>query len=457
MKKIFLSIFILLILLNNAYCSNFGDTYGFSPVGVSMGNAMTAIADDWSSVYYNISGLGKTPKQRTLNGANVSTLNELAVSIIYTKPSFYIDIARDGIVGADDLDFSAFVLGVAVDLNHIYKMPSIISTARLGVGLGAIQGGYAARVNDVDLKTHNFLRYGREAQRTMILTGTGFGFFEDMFGVGMGVSMNFGGEGKTKLSNVTMTIDEQIPEAQSKMDMTMVPTLVAGFYFRPEKIFPAVKGLEFGFAYREENYMEIYPFENAAHMKTGNLAMYMTLAIFDYYSPDILSIGAGYTWGDTTVSADLEKQCWSNFRVSSTNTIKYQYEDNEEITEELSGKSTVPELDDIYVIKFGLRHNLSESLSFLGGFYRQPSFVPDGACKGEINFLDNEKYVFSCGLQYLMGKKWGLGGPVELTIGYQLQTLKERSISKDDPTEYNPPYTYGGKCHTIILGTSIKL
>ena len=40
--------------------SNFGDTYGFSARGIAMGNAITAGVNDWSSVFYNMAGLGRT-------------------------------------------------------------------------------------------------------------------------------------------------------------------------------------------------------------------------------------------------------------------------------------------------------------------------------------------------------------------------------------------------------------
>ena len=36
------------------------DTYGASAQGIAMGNAMTSIVHDWSSVFYNIAGLGRS-------------------------------------------------------------------------------------------------------------------------------------------------------------------------------------------------------------------------------------------------------------------------------------------------------------------------------------------------------------------------------------------------------------
>ena len=44
----------------NLFAGTFADTFGFSAEGMARGNAMTASVNDWSSVYYNVAGLGKT-------------------------------------------------------------------------------------------------------------------------------------------------------------------------------------------------------------------------------------------------------------------------------------------------------------------------------------------------------------------------------------------------------------
>ncbi|HOR94798.1 MAG TPA: hypothetical protein PLZ38_12565, partial [Spirochaetota bacterium] len=52
-------VFVIIIMPALVY-ANFADTYGFGAQGVARGNAMTAVVNDWSSVYYNIAGLGRT-------------------------------------------------------------------------------------------------------------------------------------------------------------------------------------------------------------------------------------------------------------------------------------------------------------------------------------------------------------------------------------------------------------
>ncbi|MCP4133476.1 MAG: hypothetical protein GY754_21080, partial [bacterium] len=197
---------LMLVMTSGVYASNFADTYGFSATGISMGNAMTAIVNDWSSVYYNMAGLGKTGHLRsggfgeTDSGSGDMTLkmrrtadpvqkpkstdkphlSEVSLSFLYTIPQFNIDINRSGVGGDSGLNFGAMVIGLAVDMNIICELPSFISSGRIGLGLSANADGSLVKVNDIDPRTHNYVRYGREAQKAVILAGFGLGFLDDM-------------------------------------------------------------------------------------------------------------------------------------------------------------------------------------------------------------------------------------------------------------------------------------
>jgi len=57
--------------------ANFAETYGCSAEGMARGNAMTATVSDWSSVFYNVGGLGKT---QGLTGQTAGTGGEMTLS-----------------------------------------------------------------------------------------------------------------------------------------------------------------------------------------------------------------------------------------------------------------------------------------------------------------------------------------------------------------------------------------
>ncbi|MCP4133489.1 MAG: hypothetical protein GY754_21145 [bacterium] len=379
------------------------------------------------------------------------------MSFLYTIPQFSININRSEETNGDEnLNFGAMVIGLAVDMNVICELPSFISSGRIGLGLSANADGSLVKVNDIDPRTHNYVRYGREAQKAVILAGFGLGFLDDMFGVGVGANISFGGEGVVSLDEMAVQSDTQYPEAQAKMDLSASPSPVAGLYFSPGKITSILDGLEVGASYRYESYMEIYPFDTAARIPSVStvITMAMLVSIYDYYQPHIITAGVAYDLGkitpiDLTISIDGEYQLWSKYAVSRTAKIYYEglYAD------------FFPELNDAVVIRSGFEYQLFDWLAIRAGYYFQFSFIPDGEMDKEVNFLDNDKHVGSLGAKFDLPQMGPLGGPIEITFAYQFQYLVPRSVTKSATyvSALNPNYSYDGMCHTAILGVSMKI
>jgi len=451
----------------NVFASGFSDTFGFSAEGMSQGNAMTATVNDWSSVYYNVAGLGKTGgKSGVKTGSGNSSMslkaknnemsiagnasktyaNELAMTFMLNVPGVKIDIEDIDTVG-DDLETTGqLVVGLAFDLNNIYEMPNVISSARLGMGLGLNSDASLVKVSDVDLKTQNFVRYGREAQRATILLGLGMGFLDDTFGFGFGANVGFTGEGNVMMYGVEVRDGPQYPEIQVKMDLGAAISLVAGLYFSPVKLFSAVEGLEVGVSYRQEQYLKIDPFQAGASIP-GFMEMRLVMSIFDYYTPHMMSFGMSYslekfTGIDITTSVDLEYQMWSNCKYSTNNNLNY---------------GSLPEFKNILVPKLGVTYGVLSWMSVMAGYYFQPYFIPDSVTEQVYNLLDNNKHVLSVGLTVKVPPLGGLAGPVDVTVGYQFQGLVARDVNKIDQTAINHNYSYGGTFSSVYLGMSLKL
>lgn len=442
---------ILLISVSSVSASSFGDSYGFSPGGISMGNAMTAHVNDWSAVYYNMAGLGKT---RDL-AARKEKINHLSMNYLSTYPDFNLSINRytldDGgnpvpvsTDAADDLDFGMYVVGAVLDLNKIFKMWDFISSARFGIGAGINDDLTVVKLNDVEPQTHNYIRFGREAQRTMVLAGVGLGFMDDAFGFGVGTNATFGGEGKVMMKGVQVGTEEQSPEGQSVMDLKLKPVLLMGLYFSPGKFFPAVKGLDFGLCYKQKSRLDISPFNTTAVTEAGGIPLNLRLSIFGYWQPDIYTFGTSYQLGkNTLISFDLEYQQWSEYEVSID-----MAENHSDI---------LPDLDNILVPKFGLQYQVSKPVTLLAGYYYEPTFIPDSAVSGDVNWLDNDKHTLSFGMKWRLPKIERMQGDVDFSIGYQMKFLEERKVNKTSPTLLNPDYSYDGTCHTLMFGFQINL
>jgi long-chain fatty acid transport protein len=470
------------------FASSTAETIGFSAEGVAMGNAMVSIAHDWSSVYYNIAGLGRTTYRQPQAEAGSKTMalrsksddgaakskeseiypNEIYLGFMYTYPMFEIDINRRTSGGipqktnaAEELDYAALMVGVAFDVNNLYKLPEkIISSCRLGLGLVTNGDLSVAQVNDVDMRTHNWLRYGREAKRLSAFVGLGIGFMKDMIGIGIGVNASFVGEGKVSLDNVAVSGAPQVPEGQTKMALALSPFAICGLYFDFGRVVPVLEGLSIGSAYRQESYLEIDPFPTLAIIQNGNIQMTLLLAIFDYYSPHMATWGISYSRWGVTLAFDMEHQLWSRYKVSSK--CKYTFENRSGIK--------LPDYDDIFVYKVGISYDALKWLTIMVGYTYQPTFVPDKSLEGIFNVMDNNKHIASLGASFTVGKFLGTQGPIKITVAYQFQYLEPRDVVKnqtqivnDLPASYpyyaglNPNYSYGGMVHTALLGIKFML
>lgn len=475
-----------------SWASNFADTYGYSATGIAMGNSITAIVNDWSSVFYNIAGLGRTKsdgirpvidskKSTSLallakGSANDKVLsesegapigsgeqynNQLAVSVFYTMPKFKIDIARSGVKGDENLQFGMFVIGIAFDLNRIYTMPRFISSARFGLGLSSLTDGYAARINDIDLKTHNFLRYGREAQKAVIIAGLGFGLLDDAVGIGAGANMNFKGEGKVLLTNVEVGPSKQTPDAQARTDLKAAPAIVAGVYASPGKLVRALKGFDIGASYRQESYMELFPFQTSTTMLVGGMDMSMNMSIFENYTPHIATAGMAYSRWGLTIALAVEYQMWSKYKFSET--IKIVYNTASSLAPDPPNNYypedyNLPKFKDIIIPRIGVSYDLFRWMTVMAGYYYQPTFIPDDQMQGRLNLLDNNMHVGSFGLKFGVPRMGGMQGPLDIILSGQFQYLVEREVVKTHPDlTYNPSYTYGGMCYSAMVEVRMRL
>lgn len=453
MRPFFFTLFAGITILTTASvvsASSFGDTYGFSPTGISMGNAMTAHVDDWSSVYYNMAGLGRTSKVK----AQGEPLNQISINYLRTYPDFNLNISRYMDEGGtlkpvptnatDGLDFGMFIVGITFDLNKVFRMWDFVSSARFGLGMGINDDLTMVKLNDVEPRTHNYLRYGREAQRTMVLSGVGLGFMDDTFGIGIGTNATFGGDGKVLVKGVQVGTEPQSPDGQSIMDLKLKPALLMGAYFSPGKLFPAAKGVELGLSFRQKSKLDISPFNTVAVTDAGGIPLNLKLSIFGYWQPDTYTLGTSVDIGERAmVSFDLAYQEWSEYEVSID--MKANHQD------------ILPDLNNIIVPKIGLQYRVSNPVTLLAGYYYQPSFIPGKAVSGDVNWLDNDKHVVSFGLKWRLPHNDRIQGPVDFSIGYQMKFLEERHVSKTDPTLLNPDYSFDGTCHTLIAGLQISL
>ena len=254
MKKYFLLSIILILFCERGNASNYAFTFGCSPEGIGLGNAVTATVKDWSSVYYNIAGLGKTAECKSQN----KKTNQLSISYISNNPDFYLNIQRYNSEtseplstnGAESLDTGALTIGAVLDLNLLVdQIPSIVSSSRIGILLGLNGDTALIKINDIDPRTHNFISYGRETQSLLAMLGLGMGILDDSIGFGIGGNIVLGGDGHIVATDLVISTENQEPFMQAKFDFEspMPPPLLLGMYVKPDKWLRFLKNINIGF------------------------------------------------------------------------------------------------------------------------------------------------------------------------------------------------------------------
>jgi long-chain fatty acid transport protein len=167
------------------------------------------------------------------------------------------------------------------------------------------------------------------------------------------------------------------------MNMKIKPNVLAGLYLSPGKVSSALEGLDFGFSYRAKSKLDIYPFTTKGVTDVGHIPLTMILALNDYFQPEMYTFGTSYATGPVVISVDVEFQKWSDFSWSIPMTENF--------------KGELGKFKDIYVPRLGVEYKASSVMSLLFGYFYEPSFVPDSAVSGTMNYLDNDKHVASVG------------------------------------------------------------
>lgn len=173
---------------------------------------------------------------------------------------------------------------------------------------------------------------------------------------------------------------------------------------------------------------------------------------YSFFTPQQLSLGISKTFlSSTLISIDLAWLDWSRFK-------------------DTQGRKPEPAFNDTYIPRIGCEIRLKRGMKIMTGYYYERSPVPPQ--RGESNFVDTNKHVFSMGLGIDFDRLHrSFKTPIEIDIHLQHHMLSKRHTAKDpallmdeDPSieglqSSNPGlrgYTAGGYLLNIGLSISYK-
>jgi len=444
-NKFFLYLLVVILIFGLAKtvrASGITDTYGVGSRAIALGGAFTAVADDFSATYYNPAGLGQ------IKG------HHFALEYHYTMPDIEVKKANgedlvlygpDGEVRTDPTDSAAGSgldlglpeIGFVLDINKIAKLP--VKTTFGLVACTPEQGDIAYRIHDMPPDQPHLIRYGDNFDRITLAVGVGVEAVKDIIYIGGGVQAMLYGPGSFYVDGLTLAPGN------------VVSTSEFGALFKYEPMFgllftPLDKRVRIGLSWKDEQELRLGVIPVTATVSVGGLDVNvpMNLDINAFFTPEEYSAGLAFDFDPLLISLEVNKQMWSSYEYSVTDSYHY----------------TQPaDFEDTYNYRVGLEYKLNKKTSLMAGYYRQPSPVPDQS--GRVsNYIDLDKDCFSLGGSYILDPGFGITkGPVKLAANVVYQKFKDLDVNKDGVTGvtwvHQESYTVEG--NALAAGVSMTV
>lgn len=394
------------------------DVFGLGARGIGMGGAQAAVAQDYTSLYYNVANLAFSPDQ--IGGGLLLSLDDVAIRLKDRPPGYDLpDLGSNSAVIPSDYRLSA--RQNSEDIPNSYGLwvggVGSLGFKRLRVGLVAYlptnsfssqQTHFADEREQYFSNRLHFTLLGQRSQRQAILAGLAWRF-NSKLSMGAGFSFMPGGttstrvlvENPTDQSDVELALDNSISGRLAPLvGLSAQPTsrIKVGLAWRGEQYFSLrgsnqiqIRGLQGG---------EGYPVEQ-------------DFRVVVQYTPHQVVFGSSYSDEDYVLSVDVTYSQWSDY-------LNHQGE-----------RST--SFSDTFTTRLGLEYEYSPSLLVRAGLAYVPSPVPEQT--GRTNYVDNDRLLLSVGT----GHKLDLDGrQVEVGWFAQLQWLRPRDTNKALSTVFEP-------------------
>lgn len=410
MKKSILWIACAIVVVTSSSVSVFGysfpETHGASTRSMSLGNAFTAVADDYSASYFNPAGLAQTHKTTFTLGI-IQPIHNMEVTFLDDGQNIEFTDNRgvkygDPVKGSDGNGLNTYysVLGFSLNINRLLKSKvNVPINTQLGIfaGLpGNFNHTFTLNTTPPDMPT--FISFGDKIEHFSISIGLGLELKKDLiyFGLGTNIGATMAGEMQIHGAWIGDAVRDVI--VNSYTPTTAEYAFSAGLLFTPFD-----RKLKIGTAYREELNsvrVEIFPINVYSNVGIRSRRMQVSTDFIVGYVPEQFSVGAAYEFDYFTVSIDCKLKNWSEFPY--TNTVYTLYHvDEQEMIEGNPGFEDPgsPDFDDVMDLGVGFEYRHKKKLVLTAGYEFRPTPVPDQSYRVS-NYLDMDKNIFSFGISY---------------------------------------------------------
>ena len=410
-------------------------SYGFSPKGIALGGAYSALVDDYSAAYYNP-----------------------AASVWQKRPSVGLGYAITGsdlfVEGAKTPDLEStqgLIFGTVLPLPLGRFMKD-----RLAFGFSCFFPDGVVLAIKVPHPSYPQWVNLQNSGRSITLIPTLAVRIIDGLAIAGGAQLFDNTSGQLS----AMVDPNGRIEATVGQELTTFGAPVAGIHFAPGMIWPKAHGWKFGFVYREKFYTK---YEIPVNTYVGPVPLEVTFDAVSLFIPRQLLLGIGWESQHFSAEFDGSYNFWSempdpNLSIDVNFTIPLLPIDFS------SSEDYEPNLHNTITSRAGFEYrpiaNEDHVLALRMGYYFDPSPLP--IQDGVTNYLDPDRHVASMGLGYALkginGKP--LPGTFETDLAFQYQHLQPTEYFKNNNVDIsNPGYPsikYGGSLWAVAITFSTR-
>lgn len=378
--------------------TDFTNVYGASPKAMAMGNAFTAVADNFSAVIYNPAGLAQIDD------------HELIVGHFLGIPSLGERGGSMHSAGAFEATVSAPMMGFSLNLSRIlekYKRRLVIGMI---MGIPHEFKGFSY-MKAVPPREPTFPLIGRASDVMVLTWGVGIQAHKRIFvGAGVRFNMRFG----FNIIDIDLNLlTGDVVYNRVEIDPITEVAAVAGALIRP------IDRLRLGLVWREGTYSTDVTGNFIANIQLGGLVVPTNIRIgfFDFYLPEELAVGCAYQLNeDWLIALDCTFARWSSYKDSF----------GHRVGKDLFNDIIFPSVGFQYRAARGEEHGMFTNWEFFlrGGYTYKPT--PVEKVQSDTSYLDANKHVFGAGFGLEFELERFFYRPVMLEGAFQWQQLQTR-------------------------------
>jgi long-subunit fatty acid transport protein len=425
------------LLLARGAVASPSDLYGALPRGMATAGTQTAAADDNGAALYNPAGIA-------LAGADGKTSVQLGFA--YGQPFMFVNRSKTDAVALQKsptqlpqgqgwyMAAATFPLG-----------GKIRDRASLGFDLYVPQGRFV-RVESLDPKEPQWIRYQNDADRLVLAAGLGIRI-TDWLSVGIGANM---------LAALTGTVNFSVDLANKKVNQRDIsfdlkPGIAPAFGVTVEPL----KGWRLAFAYRGALELTV---GLPTNIDLGGVGVTLGINGTVLYSPQQFSFGTQYALSSQwKLAFDVKYELWSQAPFPG---VQLSVAPNGDVSTMLGldklGFSTndpSARFTNIVVPSISVEYAFPDSgIRLRGGYAFRPTYVPNQV--GTTNYLDSDAHILGLGATFQFNDPLEVfTQPLKLDIGSQFQATQRRAVSKALQTDPVGSYDFGG----VVVAASATL